>query len=54
MDSVPGGGGRGVRGAARWVFAACTLGVGLLVPLFMDTGHFCPQCGRQVAVAKLM
>ena len=46
--------GRGIHGAAKLLFSVITLGVGLFIPFFDDTGHFCPQCGRQVAVAKIM
>jgi hypothetical protein len=31
-----------------------TLGLGLLCRVGMDTHHFCPQCKKHVADAKLM
>ena len=35
---------------------ACSFGLSMLIipRYFRDTGHFCPKCGRQVAVAKIM
>ena len=39
-----------------WMVGVISVGISLLLfpQYFRDTGHFCPQCGRQVAVAKLM
>jgi hypothetical protein len=31
-----------------------TLGLGLLCQVGMDTHHFCPQCKKHLADAKLM
>jgi ribosomal protein S27AE len=45
---------RQTRGWAHGLWAMMTFGIGLLVPVAMDSNHFCPQCGRNVAVAKLM
>lgn len=45
---------RQARGWAHGMWAMMTLGLGFFVPVAMDTNHFCPQCGKHVAVAKLM
>ncbi|KAK9829819.1 hypothetical protein WJX72_008051 [[Myrmecia] bisecta] len=45
---------RSTRGMAHGMWALMTLGVGLLIPVAMDTQHYCPQCHKHVAVAKLM
>ena len=45
---------RQARGWAHAMWAVMTFGLGYFVPVAMDTNHFCPQCGKHVAVAKLM
>lgn len=42
------------RGWAHAMWAVMTFGLGYFVPVAMDTNHFCPQCGKHVAVSKLM
>ena len=45
---------RETRGWANAMWCVMTLGLGYFVPAALDTHHFCPQCGKHVALAKLM
>ncbi|KAL0043241.1 hypothetical protein WJX82_007692 [Trebouxia sp. C0006] len=45
---------RQARGWAHAMWAVMTFGLGYFVPVAMDTNHFCPQCGKHVALSKLM
>jgi hypothetical protein len=45
---------RQTRGCAHGMWSLMTLGLGLLCRVGMDTHHFCPQCRKHVADAKLM
>lgn len=45
---------RPTRGVLHLMGGIATLGLVFLTPFLKDTGHYCPKCGRKVAMAKLM
>mmetsp|Transcript_16582 Transcript_16582/g.31760 ORF Transcript_16582/g.31760 Transcript_16582/m.31760 type:complete len:165 (-) Transcript_16582:370-864(-) len=45
---------RKVAGWAHGIFGMMTFGIGLAFDAAKDTHHFCPQCNKHLAFAKLM